>query len=53
MADLIHQKKKGHYEDCLRVLSPTSKALHDIDKDVNRTFPGHPYFNIENRGTIG
>lgn len=24
-----------------------SKSLHDIDKDINRSFPYHPYFNKE------
>jgi hypothetical protein len=41
MARQIQNKKKGHYEDCLRALSPGAKPLHDIDKDVNRTFPVH------------
>ena len=34
-------------------MDPKSKPIHDIEKDVNRTFPQHPYFNIENKGTFG
>jgi hypothetical protein len=40
------KKTKGDYEFFLKE-GETSKWLCDIDKDLGRTYPSHPLFNVE------
>ena len=40
------KQDKGLYEEQL-TRSENSKWLHDINKDLDRTYPLHPYFNQE------
>jgi TBC1 domain family member 10 len=51
-ASLIVIKEKGLYEALLQEGAEGS-WLHDIDKDLNRTFPTLPYFSFEKYGVIG
>jgi hypothetical protein len=51
-ASLIIVKEKGLYEAMLQAGAEGS-WLHDIDKDLNRTFPAHPYFSFDKYGIIG
>lgn len=51
-ASLIIEKEKGLYEAKLQE-GEDGTWLHDIDKDLNRTFPAHPYFAIDKYGVIG
>lgn len=30
-----------------------NKWLHDIDKDLGRTYPSHPLFDVQRFGTVG
>jgi hypothetical protein len=43
---------KGLYEELL-TKGKNSIWLHDIMKDLDRTFPLHPFFNKEKYGNIG
>lgn len=38
------KRAKGLYEELL-TKGKNSKYLHDIIKDLDRTFPNHPFFN--------
>jgi hypothetical protein len=42
------KKTKGNYE-CFLKEGETSQWLHDIDKDLGRTYPTHPLFDV-NKG---
>ena len=44
------KRAKGLYEE---QLGRHSKWMHDIVKDLDRTFPGHPYFSKEQFGDAG
>lgn len=46
------EKEKGLYDAKLQE-GEDGSWLHDIDKDLNRTFPAHPYFSFEKYGIIG
>jgi len=46
------KKTKGFYEGLL-AMGEKSQWMNDIMKDVDRTFPAHPYFNKDNYGNIG
>jgi len=46
------KRAKGVYEEIL-TKSAKSKWLHDILKDLDRSFPVHPFFNKEQYGDIG
>ncbi len=46
------QKTKGLYEELL-TKRPENECMIDIKKDLNRTFPGHPFFELEEKGNIG
>ena len=43
---------KGRYENLLKQ-SQNNQWLYVIDKDLDRTFPLHPYFSIQDKGGIG
>lgn len=45
-------KCKGLYENKLKQ-GENNEWLYVIDKDLNRTFPSHPYFNISQNGGVG
>ena len=51
-ASLILVKDKGVYESKLAE-GVDGSWLHDIDKDLGRTFPAHPYFSMEKYGRVG
>jgi hypothetical protein len=46
------KKTKGLYEELL-TKGDHSKYNHDIMKDLDRTFPVHPFFNKAQFGDIG
>ena len=46
MAQRILGKMKGRYENHL-VHGQNNKWLYVIDKDLDRTFPTHPFFSIQ------
>ena len=46
------KRVKGLYEELL-TKGEKSKYLHDILKDLDRTFPSHPYFNKAQFGDMG
>jgi hypothetical protein len=46
------KRAKGLYEELL-TKGKNSKYLHDIVKDLDRTFPQHPYFNKAQYGEYG
>lgn len=48
----IRQKCKGLYENKLKQ-GENNEWLQTIDKDLNRTFPTHPYFAITQNGGVG
>lgn len=46
------KKAKGLYEELL-TKGKNSIWMHDIMKDLDRTFPGHPFFNKDQFGDTG
>lgn len=46
------KKAKGLYEELL-TKGKDSIWLHDIMKDLDRSFPNHPFFNKEHLGDVG
>ena len=52
MGERILVKSKGQYENYLKQ-GEHGEWLHDIDKDLCRTFPLHPYFTIQQSGGVG
>jgi hypothetical protein len=34
-------------------LEPTHQVMRQIELDINRTFPKHPYFNKDKQGEVG
>lgn len=45
-------KDKGLYEKLVQE-GADNKWLHDIDKDLGRTYPNHPLFDVQRFGTVG
>jgi hypothetical protein len=46
------KRSKGLYEELLGK-SSKSKWINDIMKDLDRTFPNHPFFNKDQYGDTG
>lgn len=46
------QKTKGLYEELLQKKAD-KECIYDIKKDLNRSFPGHPFFDKEKFGDVG
>jgi hypothetical protein len=46
------KKMPGLYEELL-TKGEKSTWMHDIEKDLNRTFPGLPYFSLDSFGNVG
>ena len=54
MASRLKPKVIGDYEKYVaRGRGPDNVWGHDIFKDIDRTFPEHPYFNKKLQGKIG
>ena len=52
MANQILPKDKGLYEQQLEE-GIGGQWLHDIDKDLGRTYPTHPFFDVTKDGEAG
>ena len=52
MGERILGKSKDQYENYLKQ-GEHGEWLHDIDKDLCRTFPLHPYFAKKQHGGVG
>lgn len=52
MSKKIIIKQKGAYQKLI-LAGATNQWLYDIDKDLGRTFPNHPMFDIEKMGDVG
>jgi len=48
----ILKKTKGEYEKML-AKGENGEWMHDIDKDLGRTYPSHPFFDVSKGGTVG
>jgi len=54
IGSVIKGKTPKSYENLLiQGRDPSNKCIHDIEKDINRTFPEHPYFNNDQLGSYG
>ncbi len=49
----LKKRGSGVYEEFLRAKVQQSKYKTDIDKDLARTFPEHPYFMVKHHGIQG
>ena len=52
MSKQVLQKQKGDYESMLQE-GVDGPWLHDIDKDLGRTYPVHPLFDVQKSGVVG
>ena len=49
---LVIQKQKNRYKSLVEE-GEDNKWLHDIDKDLSRTYPTHPLFDVNKFGLAG
>jgi hypothetical protein len=52
MSKQVLAKNKGEYESMLHE-GVDGPWLHDIDKDLGRTYPAHPLFDVQKSGVVG
>jgi len=52
LASIKMKHAKGLYEELLSK-EKDNNCLHDIHKDLNRTFPSQPFFNMSKYGETG